>query len=76
VEDVAAKLNTSQKAIASALKQHENTNFNTFTNPFVAYEAKRIMENPSDGFYKSRRWLLIRVLIPDRFFILLLNGLR
>lgn len=52
VDDVAAKLNTSQKAIASALKQYNNSNFNTFTNQFRVDEAKRIMENLSDKFYK------------------------
>jgi AraC-like DNA-binding protein len=52
VEDVAAKLNTTQKAIASALKQYNNSNFNTFTNQFRVDEAKMIMENLSDKFYK------------------------
>jgi len=51
-EDVAAQLNTSQKAIASALKQYKNTNFNNFTNQYRVDEAKRIMENLSDKFYK------------------------
>lgn len=52
VDDVAAKLNSSQKAIAAALKQFNNSNFNTFTNQYRIEEAKRIMENLSDSFYK------------------------
>lgn len=52
VDDVAAKMNTSQKAIAAALKEYNNSNFNTFTNEFRVDEAKRIMENLSDTFYK------------------------
>jgi tetratricopeptide (TPR) repeat protein len=51
-DDVAAKLNTTQKAIAAALKQFNNSNFNTFTNQYRIEEAKRIMENLSDSFYK------------------------
>jgi AraC-like DNA-binding protein/tetratricopeptide (TPR) repeat protein len=52
VDDVAAKLNTTQKAIASSLKQYSNSNFNLFTNQYRIEEAKRIMENLSDSFYK------------------------
>lgn len=52
VDDVAAKLNTTQKIIAAALKQFNNSNFNTFTNQYRIEEAKRIMENLSDDFYK------------------------
>lgn len=52
VDEVAAKLNTSQKAIAAALKQYNNSTFNYFTNQYRIEEAKRIMENLSDGFYK------------------------
>jgi len=51
-EDVATKLNTSQKAITAALKQNNNSNFNIFTNQYRIEEAKRIMENLSDSFYK------------------------
>jgi tetratricopeptide (TPR) repeat protein len=52
VDDVAAKLKTSQKAIAFALKQHKNTNFNTFTNQYRVDEAKRILQNTSTDFNK------------------------
>lgn len=52
VDDVAAKMNANQKAIAAALKQYNKSNFNTFTNQFRVEEAKRIMENLSDSFYK------------------------
>jgi AraC-like DNA-binding protein/tetratricopeptide (TPR) repeat protein len=52
VDDVAAKLNTTQKAIAASLKQYNNSNFNIFTNQYRIEEAKRIMENLSDSFYK------------------------
>jgi AraC-like DNA-binding protein len=52
VDDVAAKLKTSQKAIAIALKQHKNTNFNTFTNQYRVDEAKRILQNTSTDFNK------------------------
>lgn len=52
VDDVAAKLNTTQKAIAAALKEYNNSNFNTFTNEYRVDEAKRIMEDLSDTFYK------------------------
>lgn len=52
VDEVAAKLNTTQKAVAAALKQFNNSNFNTFTNQYRIEEAKRIMENLSDSFYK------------------------
>lgn len=51
-DDVAAKLKTSQKAIATALKQFNNSNFNMFTNQYRIEEAKRIMEDLSDSFYK------------------------
>lgn len=52
VDDVAAKLNTTQKAVAAALKQYNNSNFNTFTNQYRVEEAKLIMEKLSDNFYK------------------------
>jgi tetratricopeptide (TPR) repeat protein len=52
VDDVAAKLKTSQKAISVALKQYKKTNFNTFTNQYRVEEAKRILQNSSTDFNK------------------------
>ena len=52
VEDVYAKLNTSHKALSAAMKQYNNSNFNTFTNQFRVEEAKKIIENSNDTFYK------------------------
>jgi tetratricopeptide (TPR) repeat protein len=52
VDDVAAKLNTTQRAVAAALKQFNNSNFNAFTNQYRIEEAKRIMENLSSTLLK------------------------
>lgn len=50
IETVAEKLNTSQKAIAQALKMYNNSNFNKFTNFFRVEEAKQIL---ADDKYKN-----------------------
>ena len=52
VEDVAEKLNTSQKVVATALKAYKNSNFNSFTNQFRVEEAKKRLENPEYRNYK------------------------
>ena len=52
VADVAEKLNSSQKAIAAALKGHTDSNFNAFTNRFRVDTAIAMMDNPSFKHYK------------------------
>ena len=49
---VAEKLETSPKAIAHALNQHNSFNFNTFTNRFRVEEAKQRMEDVQYQNYK------------------------
>ena len=52
VDEVAEKLNTSQKAIALALKTYNNSNFNSFTNTFRIEEARKRLEDASYNNYK------------------------
>ncbi len=52
VEDVALTLNCTQKQISSSIKQNNDSNFNMFTNKFRVEEAKKLMENLNDSFYK------------------------
>jgi tetratricopeptide (TPR) repeat protein len=52
VADVAEKLNCSRKAIALALKEYKDSNFNTFTNRFRVDMAIAMMDNPTFSNYK------------------------
>ena len=52
VESIAEKLNTSQKSIAAALKDHKETTFTSFTNRFRVDAAISLMEDLNYGHYK------------------------
>ena len=52
VDDVAEKLNTSQKTLSLALKAYNNSNFNNFTNTFRIEEARKRMEDVRYNNYK------------------------
>ncbi len=52
VDDVAEKLNTSQKNLSLALKIYDNSNFNSFTNKFRIEEAKKRLEDTRYTNYK------------------------
>jgi tetratricopeptide (TPR) repeat protein len=52
VEEVALRLNTSQKAISLALKEYSNSNFNSFTNRFRVDAAIHMMDDPLFRNYK------------------------
>lgn len=43
VDEVAEKLETNRKAVASALKNHDHHNFNTFCNIYRVEEAKKLL---------------------------------
>jgi AraC-like DNA-binding protein len=51
VDDVASKLNSSQKAIAIALRVYKGINFNMFTNQFRVEAARFLLGNPVFSHY-------------------------
>jgi len=52
VDDIAKYFNVSQKEISTALKNYDNSNFNSFTNKYRVEEARRKFENPEFVNYK------------------------
>ena len=52
VEDVAKYLGVDQKEIAAAIKSHDNSNFNVFTNKLRVEEARRKFEDPAFDSFK------------------------